>query len=95
MAFEAIDQTKTASSEDLRVQLAPVVHDDDHRGVRLQRLSAPAQHVRHALDIRAKGSSARPASRRAELAFPSVIETEERVRVAVLLVVVDETWIRR
>ena len=96
MALEPLDEAETAPLEDLRVELPPVVHDDDHRRVRAQARSALRRSTRAiAVDVLVDRAPARPASRGAELALAPVVEAEELVRVAVLLVVVDETRVRR
>src|SRR6478735_8480655 len=76
VAAEPFLELKTGSREDLRIQVAAVVDDDEDRG------SLPELHRR-------------PRGRRADLPLAPVVEREQLVRMAVLLVVVDQPRIRR
>jgi len=94
MALEPIDEAQPTAIENLGIELAPIVDDDDDRCSGLQHLCATSKHVGDPTDVRIERRPARPPSRGAELALAPVVEPEQLVRVAVLLVVVDEARVR-
>ncbi len=96
MALEAVDEPEPASPEDLGVQVATIVDDDASRA---RRARATLRRRRSTREMPATYSSiARPARAtrgRTELALAAVVEPEQLVRVAMLLVVVDQPRVRR
>ena len=96
MPLVAVDEPQPGALEDLRVEVATVVDDDAHRAPRA-RSDAPRvrEHARDAVDILRDRRSARPARRPAELEVAALVEAEQLVGVAVLLVVVDQPRVRR
>ena len=82
--------------EDLRVEVAAVVDDDEH-AARRARARRRRSRAPRAMPSRYASSAARdvPALGGAELELAPVVEAEQLVRVPVLLVVVDQARVRR
>jgi hypothetical protein len=95
VAAQAVLEPQTGALENLRVQVAPVVDDDEHRRAGSQLGTRVRKRADHAVDVGGWGGTTSPARRRAELELSHVVEAEQLVRVAVLLVVVDQARIRR
>ena len=77
------------------IQLAPVVHDDAHHRARQQCSPGVRKDVGDALDVRLDRGAAQAVGGPSELVVAVLREAEELVRVAMLLVVVDQARIRR
>ena len=77
------------------IELAPVVDDDADGRAAAQRRLRPRQHGRDPRDVLLDRRLARSARGGAELALAPVVEPEQLVGVAMLLVVVDQARIRR
>src|SRR5689334_20400834 len=67
MALEAVDEPEPASCENVRIEVAPVVHDDDHGRVRLESSRLGSEDVRHPVDVGLERALARSQRRGAEL----------------------------
>ncbi len=80
-------ETQTRTLEDLRVEIPTVVHDDDHTRATTQRRRGALEHASHAFRVLRDRALRRTAS---QLERSAVFEVEQLVRVAVLLVVVDQ-----
>src|SRR4029450_10657594 len=87
MPSEALLQTEACSLEDLRIEVPAVVDDDQDRSPRTERLFPPGQDRSDAGDVRGERGCPGALLRRAELEAPKILEIEQLVRVAVLLVV--------
>ena len=90
MPLEAVDEAKTAPPEDLRIQIAPVVHDDEHGRVVREHVGCSRKHGRHPGNVRLDRGSPGAGHCGPDLSLTPVVQPEQLVRVAVLLVVVDE-----
>src|SRR5207253_9330686 len=88
----ALLETQPRELQDLRVELAPVVDHDHDRRTTPQRVTHVRKHGGNPLHIGTQRCPARPLP---ELERPAVLEPEQLVGVAVLLVVVDQARIRR
>ena len=95
MALEPILQAKLGAAQDLGEQVAPVVDDDAHRGAGRQVLAGVREDVGHPLDVRPDRLPADAPGGTAELGLAPLVEPEQLVGVAVLLVVVDQPRIGR
>ena len=84
-------ESQPCQLEDLRIEIAPVVDDDDHARAGAKLVRRALEHLRHARDVLRDRRLRRSA---AELESAEVLETEQLVRVAVLLVIVDQAWVR-
>jgi hypothetical protein len=71
--------------EDVGVELAAVVHDNEKRRAGPERLRRAGEHLGDPLDVAPESLAAPPAGRRPELTLAQVVEAEELVGVAVLL----------
>src|SRR5262249_35036215 len=78
-----------------RIEVAPVVDDNEHGRFRPQRCGGALEYLGDPRAIRLEGRERRSRLGRADLPLAPVVEAEELVRVAVLLVVVDQARIRR
>src|SRR3954452_24983275 len=81
--------------EDARVQRLRVVHDDQHRRVRLQLPPRVLEYGAHRSDVVLHRGSRPPRRGGADLLVAPIGEAEQLVRIPVLLVVVDQSGIRR
>jgi hypothetical protein len=95
VALEPLSEPKTSAAQDLRVQTSSIVHDDTDGRSRREPPARVRQHVRDAVDVRLDGSAPDAAAGTAELVRPPLVEAEQLVGVAVLLVVVDQPGVRR
>src|SRR6478735_12070241 len=95
VAAEPFLELKTGSREDLRIQVAAVVDDDEDRGSLPELHRRPREYRGDAVAVRLQRRQRRPRGRRADLPLAPVVEREQLVRIAVLLVVVDQPRIRR
>src|SRR5512134_4177398 len=89
VALQPIDEPELAASQDLGIQVAPVVDDDDHGRAVLESIRAAPENPRDATNVVLDRCPTRSSSRGAKLTLPSVVETEDLVGIAMLLVVVD------
>src|SRR6476620_8103394 len=95
VAAEPFLELKTGSREDLRIPVAAVVDDDEDRGSLPELRRRPREYRGDAVAVRLQRRQRRPRGRRADLPLAPVVEREQLVRIAVLLVVVDQPRIRR
>src|SRR6266550_5375994 len=95
VAGQLLLEAETRLLEDLRVQLFRVVPDDDHRGARRELPVRVSEHGHHVVYVSADGLARMTARRRTDLFLPTILQTEQLVRIPVLLVVIDETGIWR
>src|SRR5437868_3444308 len=88
-------EPKPGGLEDGRIQVAPVVDHDHDRSAAGQRLSAARQHRRDPVGVGGDRGARDALLRCAELELPPVVEPEQLVGAAMLLVVVDQPRIWR
>ena len=93
--LEPVVQAQAGAPQDLRIEVAAVVDDDAHRGLGRQVLSCVREHGGDAVDVGLDRLPADTPCRPSELALPALVQAEQLVGVAVLLVVVDQARIRR
>ena len=93
MAFEPLVEAQPGPVEDLRIQPTTVVDDDADRRAAAQCRFRAREHGRDPGNVLLDRRLARTPSRCPELALTTVIEPEQLIGVAVLLVVVDQPWI--
>src|SRR5206468_801020 len=95
VTLEPLVHAEPRPLEDFRVEIATIVHDDEHRRARYKPRDTPPEHSGDPVCVLLDRSTARAARRRPELELPTVVQGEQLVGVPMLLVVVDETGIRR
>src|SRR5579872_5761946 len=95
VAAEAAFQAESGLLEDLRVEVAAVVDDDQDGSAAAERLAGAGEDGGDALDVGRDRGLARAARGGAELELAQVVEVEQLVSRAVLLVVVDQPRIGR
>src|SRR5438067_5858199 len=88
-------EPEAGTLEDLWIELAAVVDDDEQRRACAQERSRALEHDRDPVRVRSERGARGSTGRGAELALAPVVETEQLVGVAMLLVVVDQSGIRR
>src|SRR5689334_13164732 len=91
----ALLEHKARAVEDLRIQVAAIVHDEDDAPTRLHHRPARCEHAHDPVAVRRERRPRRPSRSRTDLALAEVVETEQLVRIAMLLVIVDQPRIRR
>src|SRR4029079_15342305 len=89
VANDTLFEPESAPLEDRRVELAAVVDDDRNGRPQSQRLPHVQQDTDDPVRVGLDRSLARPGPRGAHLELTSVVEPEELVGIAVLLVIVD------
>src|SRR2546425_3593161 len=92
---QALLEAQARPVEDLRVEVAAVADDDHDRRAGTERLARTREYRRDPFAVRLDRGAVRPTCRGADLELAQVIETEQLVRRAVLLVVVDQAWVGR
>ena len=95
VALEPIFQVEPRAAQDVGEQVTPVVDDDAHRGARRQVAARVREDVGHSLDVCPDRIAADAPGGTAELGLAPLVEAKQLIGVAVLLVVVDQTRIRR
>src|SRR4029079_16866436 len=90
-----IFEPEASRLKDLGIELTPIVHDDQDRAAVREARYGVSQCGNHSVDVAGELGLARPPGGAAELLRAQLLETQQLVRVAVLLVVVDQPWIRR
>src|SRR5439155_2365574 len=95
VAAQPLLEPQARTLEDLRVEVAPVVDDDDDRTSRRERGGGRAQRGDDAVCIRGDGGATGSTRGRTERELPPVVEPQQLVGVAVLLVVVDQAGVGR
>src|SRR5439155_9099868 len=88
-------QTQARAVEDLRIQVTTIVDDDEERRTRAEKRPRALEHRSDPVRVGGERGAARACRGGAELALAPVVEAEELIGVAVLLVVVDQSRIRR
>ena len=91
MAFEPIDEAKAASLQDLGIEVAPIVDDDEHGRAVREPFGAASEDGGDAGHIALDRATTRPSGGSTELSLAAIVQFEDLVRVAMLLVVVDES----
>src|SRR4051812_4847699 len=92
---QAMLQREPRALEDLGIELAAVVDDDQHRRAVDAGGRGVGERSRDALGVRGERRARCPRSGGAELELTAVVERQQLVGVAVLLVVVDQARVRR
>src|SRR5260221_433261 len=87
---EAFLEAQTRSVEDRRIEIAAVVYDDEHGRAGCERRSRVRKRARDAAPVRVERRARGSRHGGAELERTAVVETQQLVRVLMLLVVVDE-----
>src|SRR5438128_1292353 len=95
MAPEPCFQPQARAVENLRIEVATVVDDDQHRSPRTQRTARTGEHRRNAVAVRGERATARSPGRGTQLEAAQILELEQLVRRSVLLVVVDQARVGR
>src|SRR6266487_5596034 len=95
MSRDPLFQGKTRSLEDRRIKRPRVVHHDDNGRSRGHRMTCVAQHRRHVFNVVVERTPTRATGRGPDLRRATIRQPEQLVRVAMLLVIVDESWIGR
>ena len=90
MPLVPVDEPEPGSLEDLRVEIAPIVDDDAHPPAEDERRAGVLEDTRDAVDVLLDRSAAGAARGPSELEIVALVDTQELVRVAMLLVVVDQ-----
>src|SRR5581483_4932877 len=91
----ALLELEARGVENLRVEVARVIHDDHDRSARRQGPGRFAQDAGDPAAVRGECVATGPARRRAELELAAVVEPEQLVGVPMLFVVVDQPRVRR
>src|SRR5215207_7468186 len=95
VALEPLVEPKPRSRQDLRVEPPAVVDDDAQTCTGSERPLRAPEHRSDPGDVFLDRGLARPAGGGSELTLAAIVETEQLVRVPVLLVVVDQAGVRR
>src|SRR6476661_198475 len=95
MATQTLFETEAGPFEDLRIELAPIVDDDHDRGASPQDGPGVQQHLDDPVRVSSQGSTRVAGGGCADLELASIVQPEQFVRVAMLLVVVDQARVRR
>src|SRR5581483_7666217 len=95
VARQALLEGQARPREDLRVQASRVVDDDDHRRPRGELPAGVGERRDHVFDIGSHGGVGPTTGGGTDLFLAPVVEVEQLVGVAVLLVVVDQAGVRR
>src|SRR5712691_4764467 len=88
-------EPKACAFQDLRVELAAVVDDDHDRAASSQDGRRIEQHLYDPLGVGGQGGAGISGGSCTDLELAAIVETEQLVRVAMLLVVVDQARVRR
>ena len=91
MPFEPIDEAEAASLQDLGIEVAPIVDDDEHGRAVRKPFGAAAEDGGDAGHVALDRTATRPRGGSTELSLATIVQLEDLVRVAMLLVVVDES----
>jgi hypothetical protein len=74
-------ETETCALEDLRVEPATIVDDNEDGCARTERFGGPLEHRRHAVRVGGDGGPARAGGGCTQLALAAVVEAEQLVGV--------------
>src|SRR5713226_6512139 len=95
VAAEALLEPQARPAENLRGEVAAVVDDDQDRSAGPERVAGALEHGHDPVAVRFDRGAARAVRGRPELELAQVVEPEQLVRRAVLLVVIDQPWVGR
>ena len=94
MTLESLIESKPCTAQDFRIQPTPIVYNHTDGRTRGKSASGVREDVRHTVDVRGDRLPPDAAGRAPELFGATLLEPEELVGVAVLLVVVDQPRVR-